>query len=300
VVKPGLDVRLVSQHPDSFEIRDNIPHCQENPIIAIMVSKTFEGKVILITGAASGMGRTTTLYLAARGASLSLADIATDGLDETVRLTNEAGHNVEILTRKVDVSKPQDVEGWVLASKEKFGKIDGCLNAAGTHTRLPASHLLSHSSSFPPSPTRQCRYKHPYSVCSIRYTRTHTHTHTHTILARQRRVIIRGARADTGPGTRRERRAGLASPHATIPEARLDDFDRVIAVNLRGVFNCLKYQLPRIQDGGSIVNMGSVLGLYGVPNYAPYVASKFGVVGLSKSAAFESADRGVRVNSVCP
>lgn len=97
----------------------------------MFVAQNFEGKVILITGGASGMGRATALYLAARGASLSLADLSSDGLDETVRLSNEAGHGAQILTRVVDVTKPEDVEGWVLASKEKFGKINGCLNAAG-------------------------------------------------------------------------------------------------------------------------------------------------------------------------
>ncbi|KAK7959456.1 uncharacterized protein PG986_004310 [Apiospora aurea] len=85
-----------------------------------------------------------------------------------------------------------------------------------------------------------------------------------------------------------------------ITEMGLDDWNRVINVNLTGVFNCLKYEIKHIVDGGSIVNIASVAGLKGNPNLSSYIASKHGVVGLTKAAAHEGAAREIRVNAVCP
>lgn len=80
------------------------------------------------------------------------------------------------------------------------------------------------------------------------------------------------------------------------------DWDRTIDVNLKGVWLCMMNELPPMlaQGGGAIVNIASVAGLIGFPMHGPYVASKHGVVGLSKAASLEFARRGVRVNTVCP
>lgn len=89
--------------------------------------------------------------------------------------------------------------------------------------------------------------------------------------------------------------------HKTLlSDIALEDWNRMLLVNLTSVFLCLKYQLPRLASGGSIVNMGSIAGLTALHGAAAYVASKHGVVALSKSAAIEYGHLGIRVNAVCP
>ncbi len=97
--------------------------------------------------------------------------------------------------------------------------------------------------------------------------------------------------------------AGIEGRSVPIVDADIDWFDRVIAVNLRGVYLGLQHVLRVMRDqgeGGSIVNTSSVAGLRGFPGLAPYTASKHGVMGLTKSAAIEAAEFGVRVNAVNP
>ncbi|KAI1463910.1 NAD(P)-binding protein [Daldinia caldariorum] len=185
--------------------------------------KPLAGKIILVTGAAQGIGATISNYIAARGASLSLGDVQKDKLDAEAQRLSQAYPDIQVATWSLDVTDPKAVEGWVIGSKAKFGKIDGCVNNAGI----------------------------------------------------------------LGDGSR-------------ITEMSFENWSNVMNVNLTGTFNCLKFQLRAIEDGGSVVNMSSCAGIHSVPVLAAYTASKHGVVGLTKVAAAEHAHRGVRVNAVCP
>lgn len=183
-----------------------------------------KGKVALVTGASSGIGRATAFAFANRGARVSLAARREDELGDLVREIEAVGG--EAIWTRTDVSVAADAKRMIDRTVETFGRLDFAVNNAGIEGEIQG-----------------------------------------------------------------------------ITEFAEDNWDRVLDINLKGTFLCLKYESAAMLaggHGGSIVNVGSVNSFLGFGGGAAYCASKHGQVGLTTSASAELAPQGIRVNIVCP
>jgi NAD(P)-dependent dehydrogenase (short-subunit alcohol dehydrogenase family) len=187
------------------------------------VTRDLAGRVVLITGAARGLGRVFAIAFAEAGAGVVAADIDTDGAIATAALVQAEGAPAAAVT--VDVADETSVTAMVEAAVDALGKVDVLVNNAALYAGVPRKPFY---------------------------------------------------------------------------EIDIADWDRVLAVNLKGPWLCAKACFPVLPEGGAIVNISSASVLSGSPLFAHYTSSKGGLIALTRVMAREAGGRGIRVNAVAP
>lgn len=190
--------------------------------IRIDRNKEFAGKVVLVTGAGSGIGEGCARLLGQLGARVVVTDIDLANAEKVANAIAAHGHASAF---QLDVADPVAIEKLIATCERDFGGLDGAVN-----------------------------------------------------------------------------NAGIAGPRVPLDEYGIDDWRRVIEVDLNAVFYALRHEIPamRRRGGGAIVNIGSIASSIGIPLTGPYDAAKHAVLGLTRTAALENATHNVRINCVGP